>query len=66
MIERRYLVHLLGRRLVLQELESLGAQHDSARRCREVLADLEVRALDLRRHALVVAHVVDQVLHAAH
>ena len=66
MMQGRDLVHLLGRRLVLQELEPLGAQHDGPRRRREVLAHLEVRALDLRRHALVVADVVDQVLHPAH
>ena len=62
--QRRDLAHLRGRRLVMQELESLGAQHDRARRRGDVLADLEVRALDLRRHAVVVAEIVDQVLRA--
>ena len=56
--QQRHLAHLLGLRRVLDELEDLGAQHDRARRDREVLADRELARVDGRRQAREVAQEV--------
>ena len=46
--QQRNLPHLLGRGLVLDQLEHVGAQHDGARRDREVAADFELARVDRR------------------
>ena len=49
--EQRDLVDLLRRRLVLDELEDLRAEHDRARGGGDVAADLELRGVDALRQS---------------
>ena len=62
--DQRPLVHALGLRRVLDELESLAAVHHGAGRHREILADLELALVDLARHAEIVGEIVDEILQA--
>jgi hypothetical protein len=54
-------VHLLGDRLVLDQLQHIVAKHHRAFGGAQVLADLERTHVDLARHAAVVHHVLGQV-----
>ena len=63
--EQRDLVHLLGRRLVLDQLEHVGAEHDRAGRDREVAADLELRGVDALRQPRRRCEVGGEALRAA-
>ena len=49
--QHRHLVHLGGRRPVLDQLEDVGAQHDRPRARRQVLADREAAGVDAGRQA---------------
>ena len=52
---------MVALRRVLDQLENLGPVNDRAGRRRDGLADLERRAVDHRRHAVVVEHVAGHV-----
>ena len=54
-------VHLLGLRLVLQQLHEVVAEHHLRGRDGEVAAHLEAAGVDLARTAAVVAHVVEEL-----
>ena len=58
--QQRRRVHLLGLRLVLQQLHEVVAVDDLGRRRGQVAAHGEPAGVDLARLALVVQHVVDE------
>ena len=58
--------HLRGRRLVLDELEALVAEHDGSRAQAEVAADGELADVDVGGQARRLAHVPGELPRAAH
>ena len=63
--QQRPLVDLGGRRRVLQQLEQFAAEHDLARRQRDILADHEsVGALPDRKLALAALQIGEQIVEA--
>ena len=64
--EDRDLPHLRGRRLVLDELEALVAQHDGSRGQAEVAADGELADVDVGGQARRLPHVPGELPRAAH
>ena len=64
--EDRDLPHLRGRRLVVDELEPLVAEHDGSRAQGEVAADGELADVDVGGQAGRLPHVVGELARAAH
>ena len=63
--EERELAHALAARLVLDELEDLGAQDDGTRRDGEVVPDRERARVDARRQPRRAREVAHELAHAA-
>ena len=64
--EDRNLPHLRGRRLVLDELEALVAEHDGSRGQGEVAADGELADVDVGGQARRLPHVPSELPRPAH
>ena len=63
--QQRHLPHLIGRRLVMDQLEHVGPEHDRSGRGRDIDADLELARVDGRRQSRRRVQIVHEVPRAA-